>query len=111
MLKIAHDKLYKHTLKENHRFPMIKYEMIPEQLINEGTCNMNNFFVPGEIEDSTILLTHDRNYYYRLINQELNDKEKRAIGFPMSDMLVKREKKLFRVQLNVQCMQLSMVFQ
>ena len=101
MLKIAHDKLYKHLLKENHRFPMIKYEMIPEQLINEGTCNMNNFFVPGEIEDSTILLTHDRNYYYRLINQELNDKEKRAIGFPMSDMLVKREKKI--IQGTVEC--------
>ena len=101
MLKIAHDKLYKHLLKENHRFPMIKYEMIPEQLINEGTCNMNNFFVPGEIEDSTILLTHDRNYYYRLINQELNDKEKRAIGFPMSEMLVKREKKI--IQGTVEC--------
>ena len=36
---------------------MIKYEMIPEQLIKEGTCNMNNFFIPGEIDDSTILLT------------------------------------------------------
>ena len=34
MLKIAHDLLYKHLLKENHRFPMIKYEMIPEQLMN-----------------------------------------------------------------------------
>ena len=73
MLKIAHDLLYKHLLKENHRFPMIKYEMIPEQLIKEGTCNMRNFFIPGEIDDSTILLTHDNNYYYRLMNQELND--------------------------------------
>ena len=101
MLKIAHDLLYKHLLKENHRFPMIKYEMIPEQLIKEGTCNMNNFFIPGEIDDSTILLTHDKNYYYRLLNQELNDKEKRAIGFPMSDRLVQREKKI--IQGTVEC--------
>ena len=101
MLKIAHDLLYKHLLEENHRFPMIKYEMIPEQLIKEGTCNMSNFFIPGEIDDSTILLTHDKNYYYRLMNQELNDKEKRAIGFPMSDRLVQREKKI--IQGTVEC--------
>ena len=101
MLKIAHDLLYKHLLKENHRFPMIKYEMIPEQLIKEGTCNISNFFIPGEIDDSTILLTHDKNYYYRLMNQELNDKEKRAIGFPMSDRLVQREKKI--IQGTVEC--------
>ncbi len=101
MLKIAYDLLYKHLLKENHRFPMIKYEMIPEQLIKEGTCNINNFFIPSEIDDSTILLTHDKNYYYRLMNQELNDKEKRAIGFPMSDRLVQREKKI--IQGTVEC--------
>ena len=39
MLKIAHDKIYNHQLKENHRFPMIKYELIPEQIIIENTCN------------------------------------------------------------------------
>ena len=32
MLKIAHDILYKHPLKENHRFPKIKYELIQEQI-------------------------------------------------------------------------------
>ena len=97
MLKIAHDLLYKHLLKENHRFPMIKYEMIPEQLIKEGTCNMSNFFIPGEIDDSTILLTHDKNYYYRLMGQELNDKEKRAIGFPHVNRLVQREENIQEV--------------
>ena len=39
MLKIAFDNIYKHKLKENHRFPMIKYELIPEQLVIENTCN------------------------------------------------------------------------
>ena len=32
MLKITHDTLYKRPSKENHRFPMIKYELIHEQL-------------------------------------------------------------------------------
>ena len=43
MLKIAFDKSYKHPLDENHRFPMIKYELIPEQLVRENTCNDDNF--------------------------------------------------------------------
>ena len=45
------------------------------------------------------------------MNQELNDKEKRAIGFPMSDRLVQREKKIIQGQLNVPCMPLIMVSQ
>ena len=32
MLKIAHDILYKHPLKENHRFPMVKYVVIQEHI-------------------------------------------------------------------------------
>ena len=93
MLKIAHHSLYKHPLKENHRFPMIKYELIPEQLIIENTCNENNFFNPSDIEDNVILLTHESDYYNKLINQKLEKKEIRAIGFPMSQKLIEREKK------------------
>ena len=32
MLKIANDIIYNHPLKENHRFPMVKYEVIQEQI-------------------------------------------------------------------------------
>ena len=101
MLKIAHDKIYNHPLKENHRFPMIKYELIPEQLIIENTCNENNFFNPSDIEDNVILLTHESNYYNSLINQKLEKKEIRAIGFPMSQKLIEREKKI--VQGTIEC--------
>ena len=101
VLKIAHHSLYNHPLKENHRFPMIKYELIPEQLIIENTCNENNFFNPGNIEDNVILLTHESNYYNSLINQKLEKKEIRAIGFPMSQKLIEREKKI--VQGTIEC--------
>ena len=101
MLKIANDSLYNHPLKENHRFPMIKYELIPEQLLIENTCNENNFFKPGDVEDDVILLTHESNYYDKLIYQKLEKKEIRAIGFPMSQELIQREKKI--VQGTVEC--------
>ena len=85
---------YNHELDKNHRFPMIKYKLLPEILINEGTCNSENFFIPDIIDEKNIYITHDYNYYNRLINFELDRKELRAIGFPMSQQLIDREKKI-----------------
>ena len=92
MLKIAFDKIFKHPLDKNHRFPMVKYELLPEQLLSEGTCSTNNFFSPTDIDEKVILETHSSEYYQRLTNFQLDKKELRAIGFPMSDVLIEREK-------------------
>jgi len=94
MLKIANDLIYNHPLKENHRFPMIKYKLLPDLLINEGTCTNDNFFVPSNIKYDDILLTHNYSYFQKLINLKLNKKELRAIGFPMSSELINREMKI-----------------
>ena len=101
MLKIAHHALYNHPLNENHRFPMIKYELIPEQLIMENTCVENNFFKPKIISEENVLFTHDKIYFDKLQNQQLDRKEIRAIGFPMSEKLIEREKTI--VQGTVEC--------
>ena len=101
MLKIAYSKIYNHPLKENHRFPMIKYDLIPEQLVMENSCTENNFFEPGIVSNENILLTHDYKYYNRLQNMDLDKREIRAIGFPMSKELIKREKKI--VQGTIEC--------
>lgn len=101
MLKIAYSKIYNHPLKENHRFPMIKYDLIPEQLVMENSCTENNFFEPGIVSNENILLTHDYKYYNRLQNMDLDKREIRAIGFPMSEELIKREKKI--VQGTIEC--------
>ena len=58
MVKIAFDPIYAHPLPENHRFPMMKYELIPEQLIHEGTCSEINFFNPGSCSKEIVLFTH-----------------------------------------------------
>ena len=44
MLKIANDLIYNLPLEKKHRFPMLKYELLPELLIKEGTCTDDNFF-------------------------------------------------------------------
>ncbi|MGC1632274.1 MAG: histone deacetylase, partial [Gelidibacter sp.] len=52
MLKIAFHPIYKHPLPEGHRFPMLKYELLPEQLRHEGTCTEFNFFKPTLPDES-----------------------------------------------------------
>ena len=70
---------------------MIKYELIPEQLIRENTCSTDNFFEPGIISDELVLHTHEDQYFQRFKNIKLSKKEIREIGFPLTKGLVERE--------------------
>lgn len=92
MLKIAYDPIYKYKLPEGHRFPMIKYELIPEQLLYEGTVSEKNFFSPDPLDEASILLTHTADYWNRLRDQQLTEREIRAIGFPLTPQLVQRSR-------------------
>ncbi|RWY54308.1 histone deacetylase family protein [Mucilaginibacter gilvus] len=91
MLKIAYDPIYAHPLPPGHRFPMLKYELIPAQLLHEGTITEVNLFSPTELDEATILFTHDKIYWQELRDLPLPPKEQRRIGFPLSAQLVERE--------------------
>ena len=91
MVKIAFDPIYAHPLPENHRFPMLKYELIPAQLMHEGTCTAAHFFNPGSCPEEVVLLTHEKAYVEKLLKQELSASEQRKIGFPQSPELIQRE--------------------
>lgn len=69
---------------------MSKYELLPEQLLYEGTITSDNLFEPPPLDEATILKTHDADYWRRLKQLELTTKEIRRIGFPMSKALVER---------------------
>ncbi|TCK67682.1 acetoin utilization deacetylase AcuC-like enzyme [Winogradskyella wandonensis] len=92
MLKIAYHPIYKHPLPEGHRFPMEKYELLPEQLLHEGTCKATNFFEPQRPNDKHIVVVHEPEYYYDLLNITLDQRAARKIGFPLSEVLVERER-------------------
>jgi acetoin utilization deacetylase AcuC-like enzyme len=91
ILKIAYDPIYAHPLPEGHRFPMLKYELIPAQLLHEGSITGDNIFSPAVCPDEIVLLTHDKAYLDKLHNQTLSDREQRHIGFPQSAALTMRE--------------------
>lgn len=94
MFKIAFDPIYAHPLPEGHRFPMLKYELIPAQLLHEGIISKDNLFSPGLPSEDTIIKTHDKDYWYQLRDLTLPLKEQRRIGFPLSALLVEREMRI-----------------
>ena len=67
MIKIAYDTIYAHPLPEGHRFPMLKYELIPEQLLHEGTIENEHLFVPEICALTTVLQTHETEYVNKLL--------------------------------------------
>ena len=91
MLKIAFDPIFKHHLKVGHRFPMEKYELIPENLLRKNICKSDNFFSPSPIKKQLLLSTHEEDYYNNLINLSLSKLHTRQIGFPLSEDLIMRE--------------------
>lgn len=91
MIAVAFDPIYVLPLPENHRFPMEKYDLLPKQLMHEGTCDRDDFFSPKPLSDQTVKTIHQSDYVDRLKRQDLNRSEIRKIGFPISQQLVERE--------------------
>ena len=70
---------------------MLKYELIPGQLLYEGTISAENIFAPKPCYEEIILLTHEKAYLDKLLHQKLSPSEQRKIGFPQSPELTERE--------------------
>tara|TARA_B110001450_G_scaffold63025_1_gene59874 strand:- start:369 stop:1271 length:903 start_codon:yes stop_codon:yes gene_type:complete len=91
LLNIAFHPKYQLSLPDKHRFPMEKYDLLPKQLMYDGTCIQEDFFVPKPIDLSIIERVHEPEYIKKLRTLTLNKSEARKIGFPLSKELVERE--------------------
>ena len=92
MFKISWHELYCHPLPELHRFPMEKYNLLPQQLMHEGVISISQLICPIAVRDDIIILTHTEDYLNKLNHLNLNAAEIRRTGFPLSAELVIREK-------------------
>jgi acetoin utilization deacetylase AcuC-like enzyme len=91
MLKIAYDPIYAHPLPKGHRFPMLKYELIPLQLKHEGIITDDNLFSPNILDEQWICPPHEAAYWQKLKTLSLSYQEEKRTGFPLSAQLVERE--------------------
>ena len=91
MFPIAFHTIYQHPLPEGHRFPMLKYELLPQQLVHEGTASEADFYEPEMCDLAPVLAIHTTDYVNDLLQLTLDAKAARKIGFPLSKELVERE--------------------
>lgn len=90
-MKVAFSPVYTYQhLPDGHRFPMEKYDLLPSQLLHEGTLTTDNFFHPEALTEAQILRTHTPEYWEKLKTGTLSRKEIRALGFPFHETLVQR---------------------
>jgi len=73
---------------------MEKYELLPKQLLHEGTCKKENFFEPTPARDGDILRVHTAKYLSNLKDLTIDARAIRKTGFPLSQILVDREIKI-----------------
>lgn len=91
MFPVAFHPIYKHPLPDGHRFPMLKYELLPQQLVLEGIVSKSDFFEPEIPDLKYVLAVHDKEYVDELLNLTLDPRKARKIGFPLCAELVERE--------------------
>lgn len=100
MIHIAYDHCFAHALPEGHRFPMLKYELIPLQLMHLGLIKAQQLYAPDVVSEEWILQVHDAAYWQKLKDLSLSALEVRRLGFPLSKELVLRELKIAQGSIN-----------
>lgn len=91
MFKIAYCDNYYFQLPEGHKFPIQKYDLLPRQLLYEGTVEESQFFVPELAALDRLESVHTSEYIQKFTGLELSPREQRITGFVHNEALVKRE--------------------
>ena len=80
-------------LPEQHRFPMAKYRLLRERLVEEEIVAAADLHVPDPIAWQDVRLVHDAAYVDAVANGTLTAAAQRRIGFPWSAMMVERSRR------------------
>ena len=77
-------------LPPGHRFPMAKYRLLRDRVLQEGIIAPENLIVAEPATREQLLLAHDADYIDKVLNGTLSAKEQRRLGFPWSPELARR---------------------
>jgi acetoin utilization deacetylase AcuC-like enzyme len=86
-----HD-LFTFPLPTGHRFPIQKYALLRQRLVEEGVIPLENLHMPAPATDDQLLLVHSQEYLQKLQNGGLTKREVRRLGLPWSLDLVERSR-------------------
>lgn len=88
--RIFYSPYYYADIGENHVFPIKKFELVRDKLIEEETLQLSEIFEPQPAGLNDVLLIHTEDYISRLRGGTLTAKEIRKLGLPWSKSLVRR---------------------
>jgi len=81
---------YTFPLPEGHRFPIAKYALLRQIVLDDGIVPAECMHDPSRVSRDDLLLVHTADYVDRFTHGKLTDEEIRRLGFPWSDALVER---------------------
>ena len=84
---------YVFPLPAGHRFPVEKYALLRERVIESGITPADHVLDPPAASDDDLLLVHTPDYVERFNSGRLDALEQRRIGFPWSPELVERSRR------------------
>jgi acetoin utilization deacetylase AcuC-like enzyme len=92
-MKIFYTDHFLIPLTADHRFPLEKYSLLRQQIINSSIVDSVTLSVPRAAKNQEILRAHSPAYWKRLQKGEMASKEMRRTGFPWSNELIERAKR------------------
>lgn len=92
-MKIFYTDHFVLPLPPGHRFPMQKYALLRQRVVEAALVPPAEMRVPHPATDEEIERAHDREYVRRVRCGELTPQEIRRMGFPWSPQLVERSRR------------------
>ncbi|TIH07561.1 histone deacetylase [Pseudomonas leptonychotis] len=86
---VYHDE-YSPPFPAGHRFPMEKFRLLRDHLVDSGLCIDAELLRPERCSSEVLALAHCPAYIERFISGELAHDEQRRLGLPWSEALAQR---------------------
>jgi acetoin utilization deacetylase AcuC-like enzyme len=92
-MKIYYHDQFVLPLPDGHRFPMPKYVLLRQRVVEAGLVSAENMLVGPAASREALRRAHTAEYVHRVEAGELTEKEIRRIGFPWSPQLFERSRR------------------
>ncbi len=92
-MKLFYTDQFHLPLPADHRFPMSKYTLLRERILQSGLIEPADLWIPHAATDEELLRAHCPEYLRRVTTGRLSPAEIRRIGFPWSPELVERSRR------------------
>ena len=80
-------------LPSGHRFPIAKYGLLRQKVVDSGLIMPEGMIVPAPAGDLELGLVHHQDYLEKVSSGDLSEREIRRIGFPWSPQMVERSRR------------------